>query len=165
MLHFNYFIMPMWPCISLERVIYWRWSLRKRSSKCHNNPVLVPPRKPPDPVKDIYDVQIYDLKTRVDIWTRIDVVPMEYGTFAQKFHLTMWFFQFITGITFKWYYVIGQSVFCWYGLVFGPNWEFIEFPQTQSDGIAEVLDFYGENSHWIGCYGPRMTSRYPTGSN
>ena len=80
------------------------------SSQCHNNPVLVPPRKPPDPVKDIYDGQIYDLKTRVDIWTRMDVVPVEYGTFAQTFHLTMGFFQFITGIAFKWDYVIRRSV-------------------------------------------------------
>ena len=80
------------------------------SSQCHNNPVLVPPRKPPDPVKDIYDDQIYDLKTRVDIWTRMDVVPVEYGTFAKTFYLTIWLFQFITGITFKWDCVIGQSV-------------------------------------------------------
>ena len=29
---------------------------------------------------------------------------------CQIFHLTMWLFQFITGITFKWDYVIGQSV-------------------------------------------------------
>ena len=71
------------------------------SSQCHNNLVLVPPRKPTDPVKDLYDGRIYDLKTRVDIWTRIDVVPVEYGTFAQSFHLRIWFFQFITGITFK----------------------------------------------------------------
>ena len=87
-------------------------------SQCHNNPVLVPPRNPPDPVKDIYDSQIYDLKTRVNIWTRMDVVPVEYGTFAQKFHLTMWFFQFITGITFEWDYVIGRSVdlLVWIGI-------------------------------------------------
>ena len=71
------------------------------SSQCHNNPVLVTPRKPPDPVKDLYDGQIYDLKTRVDIWTRMDVVPVEYGTFTEKFHLMNWFFQFITGFTFK----------------------------------------------------------------
>ena len=80
------------------------------SRQCHNNPVLVSTRKPPDPVKGLYDGQIYDLKTRVDIWTRMDVVPVEYGTFAQTFHLTMWLFQFITGITFKRDYVIGQSV-------------------------------------------------------
>ena len=89
------------------------------SSQCHNNLVLVPPRKPPDPVKDIYDGQIYDLKTRVDIWKRMDVVPVEYGTFAQTFQLTMWFFQFITGITFNWYYEIGQSVYLliWIGIL------------------------------------------------
>ena len=118
MLMFYYLMMPMWPWILLERESYWRWSLRTSSSQCHNNPFLVPHRKPPDPVQDIYDGQIYDLKTRVDIWTRMDVVPVEYGTFAQKFHLTMWFFQFITGINFKWDYVIGRSVvlMVWIGL-------------------------------------------------
>ena len=78
--------------------------------QCHNNPVLVPPRKPPNPVKDLYNGPIYDLKTRVDIWKRMDVVPVEYVTFTQTFHFTMCFFQFITGITFKWDYVIGRSV-------------------------------------------------------
>ena len=79
---------------------------------------MVPPRKPPDPVKDLYDGQTDDLKTRVDIWTRMDVVPAEYGTFAQTFHLTMWFFQFIYGITFKWDYLIGLSValLVWIGI-------------------------------------------------
>ena len=88
-----------------------RWSLRKSSSQCHNKPVLVPPRKPPYPVKGIYDSQTNDLKTRVDIWTRIDIVPVDYGKFAQTFHLTMWLFHFITGINLKWYYVIGNSVY------------------------------------------------------
>ena len=110
MLYFYYLIMSMWPWISIERESCWIWSLRKSSIQCHNNPVLVPPRKPTDPVKDLYDGQIYELKTRVDIWTRMDVVPAEYGTLAQTFQLTMWFFQFINGITFKWYYVIGRSV-------------------------------------------------------
>ena len=38
--------------------------------------------------------------------------------FAHIFHLTMCFFQFITGITFKWDYVIGRSValLVWIGL-------------------------------------------------
>ena len=49
-------------------------------------------------MKDLYYGQTYDLKTRVDIWTRMDVVPVEYGTFAQTFQLKMWLFQFITGI-------------------------------------------------------------------
>ena len=110
MLYIYYFMMLMWPWISLERESCRRWSLRTSSSQCHNNPVLFPPRKPPDPVKDLYDGQNYDPKTRVDIWTRMDIVPVEYGTFAQTFHLTMWFFNFITRITFKRDYIIGRSV-------------------------------------------------------
>ena len=62
------------------------------SIQCNNNPVLVPHRKPPYPVKDIYDSQTYYVKTRLDIWTSMDIVPVEYGTFAQTFHLKMWFF-------------------------------------------------------------------------
>ena len=118
LLYFYYLMMLMWPCISLEREIYRRWILRTSSSQCHNNQVLVPPRKPPDLVKDIYDGQTYDLKTRVDIWTRMDVFPVQYETFTQTFHLKMWFFQFITVITFKWYYVIGRSValLVWIGI-------------------------------------------------
>ena len=54
--------MLMWPWISLERESCWKWSLRTSSSQCHNNPVLVPPCNPPDPVKDLYDGQTYDLK-------------------------------------------------------------------------------------------------------
>ena len=110
--------MSMWPWISFKRGSYQRWSLRTRSSQFHNNPVLVPPRKPPDPVKDLYDGQTYNLKTRLDIWTRMEVVPVEYRTFTQTFHFTMWLFQFITGITFKWDYVIGRSValLVWIGL-------------------------------------------------
>ena len=46
------------------------------------------------------------------------MVPVEYGIFAHTFHLTMWFSQFITGISFKWDYVIGRSValLIWIGL-------------------------------------------------
>ena len=111
-------MMSMWPWILLQRESYCSWSLRKSSSQCHNNPVLIPPRKPPNHVKDLYDGHTYDLKTRVDIWTRMEVVPVEYVTFAQTFHLKMWFFQFITGIISKWDYVIGRSValLVWIGL-------------------------------------------------
>ena len=110
--------MSVWPWISLETDSSWRWSLRKSYSQCHNNQVLVPPRKPPDLVKGVYESQTYDLKTRVDIWTRMGVVPVEYGTFAQTFHLKMWFFQFLTGINFKRDYVIGRSValLVWIGI-------------------------------------------------
>ena len=46
------------------------------------------------------------------------MVPVEYGTFAQTFHLSMWFFQFVTGITFKWDCLIRRSVaiLVWIGL-------------------------------------------------
>ena len=97
---FYYLMMSIWPWISLEMESCWIWSMRTSSIQCHNKPVLVPPHKPPDPVQGLYDGQTYDLKTRVDIWTRMEVVPVEYGTFAQKFQLTTWFFQFITGIDF-----------------------------------------------------------------
>ena len=46
------------------------------------------------------------------------MVPVDYGTFAQTFHLLMWFFQVLTGITFKSDYVIGRNValLVWIGL-------------------------------------------------
>ena len=59
-------------------------------------------------MKDIYDGQTYDLKTRVFICTRMDLVPVEYRTFAQNFHLEMWFFQFITGINSRCNFVLWQ---------------------------------------------------------
>ena len=99
-------MMLVWPWILFERENCLRWILRTSSSQCYNNPVLVTPNKPPDHVKDFYDGQTYDLKTSVDIWTRVDVVPVEYGTYAQTFHLKIWFFWFITGITFKWDYLM-----------------------------------------------------------
>ena len=138
-------MMSMWPWILLKRYICWRWSLRTSSSQCHNKPVLVIPRKPPDPLRAIYDGQTYDMKIRVDIWTRMDIPPVDYGKFAQTFHLMMCLFQFITGVTFKWYYVIGRSValLVWIGI-----WTKLRIyrVQTQSDGLAEVLDFYDEYS-------------------
>ena len=62
--NFYYSMMSMWPWISLERESCWRWSLRTSSSQCRNKPVLVTPRKAPDPVKDLYDGQTYDLKKK-----------------------------------------------------------------------------------------------------
>ena len=110
--------MSIWPLILLKKESCWRWNLRTNFIQCHNNPVWIPPRKPPDTVKDIYEGQTYYLKTRVGIWTRMDVVPVEYGKFSHKFHLTMWIFQVITGITFKLDYVIGRiiSLPVWIGL-------------------------------------------------
>ena len=88
------------------------------SSQCRSNPVLIPPYKPTNPAKDIYDGQAYDPKTRVYIWTSMDVVTVDYGTFSQTFHLMMWFFQFITSITFKRDYLMWRiiALLDWIGL-------------------------------------------------
>ena len=106
LLLFHYFTMPVCPWISLESGGSFIWFMITNSSQCHSNPVLVTPSKPPDTVKDILYGQTYDLKIRVVIWMRMDVVPLEYGTFIQKFHLIIWSFWFITGITSKWDYVL-----------------------------------------------------------
>ena len=98
---FHYFIISTWPWISLERESCWIRSLWISSSQCHSIPVLVPPSKPPDTVKDFYDGQTYGPKKRVGIWKSMDAVPAEYIIFAQTFHLTMWLFQFMNGITLK----------------------------------------------------------------
>ena len=69
-------------------------------------------------MNDIYDGQTYDLRTRVDIWTSMDVVSVEYGTFSNIFNLTMWLFEFINGIAFKWYYMMWCIIdlLVWIGL-------------------------------------------------
>ena len=74
-------------------------------------------------MKDLYDVQTYDLKTRVDIWTRMDMVPGEYGIFAQTFHLTMWLFQIINGITIKWYY---ERIFDQMGVMYSTTFSLVK---------------------------------------
>ena len=61
-------------------------------------------------MKDLYGGHNYDLKTRVDIRKTMNVVPVEYGTFSQKFHLKMWLFQFITGIKLNLDHVIWRSI-------------------------------------------------------
>ena len=115
---FNYFMVLVWPRFSLERDIYWSLILRTNSIQCHNNPVLVPPRKIPYTVKDLYANNIYNHKTRVDIWMRMDVFPVQYETFDQTFHLMMWFFQFIIGITLNLDYVLWHiiALLVWIGI-------------------------------------------------
>ena len=38
----------------------------------------------------------------------MDVVPVEYGKLSQMYHLVMCFFQFISGVAYRWYVVL-----CW----------------------------------------------------
>ena len=80
--------MLVWPCILLDRESFWRLSPRTSLSQCQSNPVLVSIHKLPDTVKDLYGGKTYHLKTRMNIWTSIDEVPVEYGKIAQTFHLT-----------------------------------------------------------------------------
>ena len=61
-------------------------------------------------MKDVYEGQTYYLKKRVDIWTSIDVVPVEYVPLYHIFHLTLWLFQFITRVNFKWDPLIWRGV-------------------------------------------------------
>ena len=39
--------------------------------------ILVPYHKPLHPMMDLYDGQKIDLKKMVDIWMRMDVIPVE----------------------------------------------------------------------------------------
>ena len=58
----------------------------------------------------------------------MDIVSVEYGTFSQKFHLVMCFFQFINGINFKRDYAIGLSVamLIWIGIL--TKWRIYRVP-------------------------------------
>ena len=102
--------MSVCPWISLDRESSWSWFLRKNSNQFYIKPVLVYPNKAPDSLMDLQDIHTYDYKKRVGIWKRMNVVPVEYEDFDQTVHLTMWFFQFITGINFKWDYFLRQFI-------------------------------------------------------
>ena len=61
----------------LEREGYCSYIMRTRSSQCHSNLIFVTSRKPLDHMMDIYGGQAFDLKTRVDIWIRMDMILLE----------------------------------------------------------------------------------------
>ena len=154
----------MWPWILLERESYCRWSMMTISRKFHNNPVLVPPRKSPDPVKDFSTVMImtwkqewiYGLGWMCFQWSMENLIR-HFNLGCGSFSLLLVFIS--SGI--MWCVIL---LLCLCGLVFGQNWVLIEYLQTQSDRRVEVLDLYGKHSCWYWCYGPRMTSKYLTGS-
>ena len=58
LLLFYYFMMPVWPWISLDRGGSWSWILSTSSSQCHSKPVLVITCKPPNTVKYILKVKL-----------------------------------------------------------------------------------------------------------
>ena len=111
-------MMSVWPQIYMEINNYWSCSMSTRSIQFHNEPDLFTYCKPTNIVMYIYYGQTYHLETRVDIWTSIGVVLVDYGMFSHIFIFKIWFFQFINGIAFRWYYVL----FCNVGIMM---WIFI----------------------------------------
>ena len=81
---------------------------RKRSIQCHSNAIFFLPCKIFNPVVDIYGGQIYQLKTRLDIWMSMNAFPVEYETLDHMLYLMIWLFHFIDGITFR-----QDIVLCW----------------------------------------------------
>ena len=75
--------------------------MRKSSTQYHNNPILVPLNKSTNPVRYINTGHIFDLKTRVDIWLIMNVVSVGYVTLAHMFHFIIWFFHYVTDISFR----------------------------------------------------------------
>ena len=47
-------------------------------------------------MRDLYDGHNFDLKKNVDTWLKINMVPVEYRTLVQIFHLIVWLFQYVT---------------------------------------------------------------------
>ena len=74
------------------------------------------------------------------------MVLVEYVTFAQIFELTMWFFRFISRITFKWDYVLWRNIalLVWIGL-----WTKLNIYSVFPDPVrwsVKVWDIYGKYS-------------------
>ena len=57
------------------------------SNQCHSKLILVTSHEPPDHIMDICDGQNIDLKIRVDIWMRMDLIPVESGYFGMLLKL------------------------------------------------------------------------------
>ena len=72
-------------------------------------------------MRDLCDDNIFDLKTGVDIWLRMNVVTVEYLTLAHMSHLIIWLFQSVTEIYFRRNGVKWGNVDLFYVLVFGTN--------------------------------------------
>ena len=77
--------------ISLEREISWINIISANSSQFHSNPIFVTPHKTPNTIMDLYDGWEFDLKSRINIWTRMDVFPIKYVTLAHIFQSIMRF--------------------------------------------------------------------------
>ena len=63
--------------------------------------ILVPSKKPPDTMMDLYSGHPFDLKTRVGICMHMYVVPVNYRTLAHMFHFIICPFPSVTGNTLR----------------------------------------------------------------
>ena len=98
----------VYPCLLLDNEIYWSLILSTSYIQSYSNPILLASCKPPDHVMDNYDGQNFSLKLRFHVWTGLDVVMVACVIYPRTLHMSIWLFQFITGVTFRWDYVM-----CW----------------------------------------------------
>ena len=131
LINFQCFILMVWTWISLDRNSSLSWSLSTRSIQCHNKPDLFPYCKQTNLVNVYIWGYTHHLKTRVDIWTRMGVVLVDYGMFPHLFILKICFFQIINSITFRWYYVLLCIVVIMVLIIILKNWGYIGFLHTQ----------------------------------
>ena len=137
-------MMSVWPWLFLESESSWSWSLRTSSIQCHSNPVLVPPCKPTDTVKDIYDGHTYDLKQGWIYGWGWMWFQLSMKHFLRNFTLIMWLFWCINRIAFKWdcvlCRVIGMMV--WIGL-----WTKLRIYRVPPDPV--IRSCWGFGSLWL----------------
>ena len=118
LINFQYFIILVCLWISLERKISWSWSMSKKSRQFHSIPDLFPPCKIPNTLMNISMTVILVIK-KVDIWTSMGVVLLDFGIFTILFTLQCGYLGLIMVLP------SGGIMFCcvfflfWGGLVFG----------------------------------------------
>ena len=138
--NFHCFMCLVWSCPPPESEIYWSWTMRTSSIKNNSKQILVLPRKPPGTFMYFDNGQTYGLKIRVNIWTRIDMVPVEYWIFSRNLHLVMWLFQFINVVTFRWDYVMWMIVSL---LVWNEIWTKLRIYRVPPDPVKWNCQVFG----------------------
>ena len=100
------------------------------------------------------------------IWTSMDMVPVEYGIFYQRFHFKFFLFQFITVLTFRLDYVMWPivDILPWI-CIWSKLRIYIWCLQIQSSVIIEYLVLCDNHYLWCGCYCPINILVYITGKN
>ena len=118
LINFQYFIILVWPWISIESKSSWSWSMRTKYRQFHNIAQLFPPFKTPNNLMNISMTVILVIK-KVDIWTSMGVVLLDFGIFTILFTLQCGYLVLLMVFT------SGGIMFCcvlflfWFGLLFG----------------------------------------------